>query len=737
MDGIVDSRTAAFSLKKPGTEGSLPEGSGGSSAFTAYQRNRRIKKLNRQNFKDFVPSGGSFSANVALLDAEHTGADHTVEDQQSPHLEQHDTDPVMFPPKSWNTGAKAKIRVSLREQRADSANANLPDSTPRDATKYISNVRPVPRQDVTEEDHKARTDLAVAEERRLYLGNMAYATTETDLRQLFSNFSIEECKVPVNPRTSRSVGYAFVTLRTHDEALRAVEQLNHIVVADRKLSIQLARPGTMKAEPDTRSRRQRNKARQTSSLDTGKKASSRLGSNQLAASLDSGKSGANPILSTSGLVDSESDQRGHAESSNVSLTSSPEGDDGVLINVHEGSGSESGEISDSVHASMDGQQAPSRAVHLDGAYSDDSEEENKGSGDNDAMMDYANAEAQGGDSGHRHVPPAVQFQPSGLYNLAQLDRKDLELQLRYFHVGRAAFDVDLNEPVRCLACTQQGHVAAECEKMKCSRCSRENAHSTWNCPLIFHTERPNASAVCGMCDRQGHITTYCELRWRTSGRPWQSNVEDKSIRFNCYECGKSGHLGNDCPSRRPGKPKGSSSWSYHRHPRPTEAALQGISIKGRAQQQQRKQEPIVIDDSDDDQINFYRPKIATAARPGQIRILPGKGPNPGKFQSQNQLTFSNNQQHGERFGGRQRSASPRRMDFSPPEGRSLIEPEQANTGSAYRYAPTYQQPPLPRGPPPYRRRSPPIPVEAPRFDPAPAYRPMPSSAKQAWTQFRR
>ncbi len=251
MDGTVDSRTAAFSLKKPGTEGSLPEGSGTSSAFTRYSRNRRIKRLNKQNFKDFVPSGGSFSANAALLDAEYTGTDNAVEDQQSPRLEQHDTNPAMFPSKSWNTGAKAKIRVSLREQRADSANPNLPDSTPQDASKSLSNVGPVPRQDVTDEDHKARTDLAVAEERRLYLGNLAYATTETDLGQLFSNFSIEECKVPVNPRTSRSVGYAFVTLRTHDEALRAVEQLNHIVVADRKLSIQLARPGTIKMNSAT------------------------------------------------------------------------------------------------------------------------------------------------------------------------------------------------------------------------------------------------------------------------------------------------------------------------------------------------------------------------------------------------------------------------------------------------------------------------------------------------------
>ncbi|KAL8927014.1 MAG: hypothetical protein Q9208_002559 [Pyrenodesmia sp. 3 TL-2023] len=722
MDGNADSRSAAFSLKKPHTEGSLLEGSGGSSASTANQRSRRAKKLNRQNLKDFVPSGGSFSANAAFLDPEYTDINHAVGEQDNPHLEQHDTDPAVFPSKSWNTGTKAKLRVSLRERHAGPPTPSLPNSTQRDASTHISDLAPGPREDVAEEDHDAKTDLALAEKRRLYLGNVAYGTTEADLRELFSNYTIEECKVPINPRTSRSVGYAFVTLQTPKEALQAVDQLNHVVVADRKLSIQLARPGTTKKDPEPKSRKPRKKARQTSSLET-----------------DSGKSGVNPFPSANGNMGSEDDQRGQADPYDMDLPSSEEEneDDAVLINVHEESEHESGEISDSGNPATDSQQATSRAINLDGAHSDDAEEEGEGSGDDDAMMDYANAEAPGGDLSHHHAPSADQSHPSRPRILAQLEQKDLELQLQYFHVGRARPGVDLNGAVRCLVCTAKGHMAAECEKLNCNRCGQQNAHSIWNCPLISQTKRPYASAICGMCDRQGHITTDCELRWRTSGRPWDSNVEDKTIRFECYECGRSGHLGNDCPSRRPGKPKGSSSWSYRRHPRQTEAATQGISIKGRAQQQQRKQQPILIDDSDDDEANFYRPKVsAGTARPGQIRIMPGNGRNPGRLEAHNQLTFNNNRQHNEHFCDRQRSASPRRMDFSRPEDRGPTRFGRANAESAYRYAPTYQQPPLPRGPPPYRRRSPPSPVEARQPKAAPAYRPLPSSAKQAWTQFR-
>ena len=50
----------------------------------------------------------------------------------------------------------------------------------------------------------------------------------------------ESTSIPVNPRTTRPVGYAFVDLSTATEAQRAIAQLSGKEVITRKVSVQLA-----------------------------------------------------------------------------------------------------------------------------------------------------------------------------------------------------------------------------------------------------------------------------------------------------------------------------------------------------------------------------------------------------------------------------------------------------------------------------------------------------------------
>lgn len=57
----------------------------------------------------------------------------------------------------------------------------------------------------------------------------------------------ESVTIPVNPRTSRPVGYAFVTVSTSDEADRATSQLSGNEILERKVSVQCARAEEMKA----------------------------------------------------------------------------------------------------------------------------------------------------------------------------------------------------------------------------------------------------------------------------------------------------------------------------------------------------------------------------------------------------------------------------------------------------------------------------------------------------------
>ncbi|KAI9726593.1 MAG: hypothetical protein M1828_000960 [Chrysothrix sp. TS-e1954] len=82
---------------------------------------------------------------------------------------------------------------------------------------------------------------SAAEGRRLYIGNLAYATTEGELKEFFKEYLIETTSIPTNPRTTRPVGYAFVDVSAPSEAERAVNELNGKTILDRKVSVQLAR----------------------------------------------------------------------------------------------------------------------------------------------------------------------------------------------------------------------------------------------------------------------------------------------------------------------------------------------------------------------------------------------------------------------------------------------------------------------------------------------------------------
>lgn len=82
---------------------------------------------------------------------------------------------------------------------------------------------------------------SAAEGRRLYIGNLAYATTEGELTTFFQGYSVESTSIPKNPRTDRPVGYAFVDLKTSAEADRAITELSGKEILERKVSVQLAR----------------------------------------------------------------------------------------------------------------------------------------------------------------------------------------------------------------------------------------------------------------------------------------------------------------------------------------------------------------------------------------------------------------------------------------------------------------------------------------------------------------
>lgn len=122
---------------------------------------------------------------------------------------------------------------------AANTNTNV-DAAVNDVANTLSNTSiSKPADDKTAANEAASA--SAAEGRRLYIGNLAYATTEGELKDFFKNYLVESVSIPKNPRTDRPVGYAFVDLSTPTEAERAIEELSGKEILERKVSVQLAR----------------------------------------------------------------------------------------------------------------------------------------------------------------------------------------------------------------------------------------------------------------------------------------------------------------------------------------------------------------------------------------------------------------------------------------------------------------------------------------------------------------
>ncbi|HLU05630.1 MAG TPA: RNA-binding protein [Woeseiaceae bacterium] len=77
----------------------------------------------------------------------------------------------------------------------------------------------------------------------IYVGNLAYGTTDDDLRTAFAPFgAITSARVVFDKETGRSRGFGFVEMPSQSEALTAIEALNQTELQGRQLRINEARP---------------------------------------------------------------------------------------------------------------------------------------------------------------------------------------------------------------------------------------------------------------------------------------------------------------------------------------------------------------------------------------------------------------------------------------------------------------------------------------------------------------
>ena len=471
-------------------------------------------------------------------------------------------------------------------------------------------------------------------------------------------------------------------------------------------------------------------------------------------------------------------------------------DGGVMINLEgqgNGSGQESGEIFDVPEHKIteavvtqdiiaEGEDVASEPELCQG-YENSTESGKEAHEDDqrDAMMDYsASDQVPNTTRNLQNTYEAPQkLQPRFL---ADLNPEDLKLQLRYFHTVQASRDrklVDMSLPVQCLVCGKAGHMSDYCDALTCATCGNHKDHFTRNCPSTRKCEKccerghsrsncpykvprlTTSKLECDLCQRIGHTEDDCELLWRTSGRTWESDVPSYSLRLYCYECGNAGHLGNECPSRHPRKPMGSSTWSARAVKSNSGSVPVGLSARTRARQSQ----PIeIIDDSDDERANFYRPRIPPPIRSGQIRVANSTFSRPNDANRPNERPPSTKQSYdsfrpqaypsvdrnqGRPLGDhyqpqqqRRRSRSPGRdrYDRRDAQRRPVVDLDRdryygyrMGDGAGDSPPPSASfQPPVPKGKPPNKK----VKKSKKLADKANVYRPLPSAAQQAWKKGR-
>lgn len=91
-----------------------------------------------------------------------------------------------------------------------------------------------------------RGDIGIKEKKKmksLFVGNMNFRTTESELRALFEPYGeITRLQVMTDRETGRSRGFAFVELAREEDAAKAIAELNGTEFAGRALNVSEARP---------------------------------------------------------------------------------------------------------------------------------------------------------------------------------------------------------------------------------------------------------------------------------------------------------------------------------------------------------------------------------------------------------------------------------------------------------------------------------------------------------------
>lgn len=78
---------------------------------------------------------------------------------------------------------------------------------------------------------------------KLYVGNLSYQVTESELRTMFSPAGdIESVAIPVDRTTNQPRGFAFVTMTNDTDAQKAIRMCDGKTLGDRQIRVNISQP---------------------------------------------------------------------------------------------------------------------------------------------------------------------------------------------------------------------------------------------------------------------------------------------------------------------------------------------------------------------------------------------------------------------------------------------------------------------------------------------------------------
>ena len=134
----------------------------------------------------------------------------------------------------------SKPKAAAASSAAPADAAKKPAAVTRTTIKGHASAEPRPRK---EKAPPRKPESVEVTSSRLYIGNLSYDASESDLRDVFNGVGrVQSVEVVTNQRTQRSKGYGFVEMGSVEEARRAVAELHDKEFMGRKMVVSGAKP---------------------------------------------------------------------------------------------------------------------------------------------------------------------------------------------------------------------------------------------------------------------------------------------------------------------------------------------------------------------------------------------------------------------------------------------------------------------------------------------------------------